>query len=205
MFHKASAVAFQLGSIIKHNAQSSARMHGHTLAGWRAQADTPNLIYCGSARLCLRQTCYSVFSYLRSAPGGAVCEWILDSQKGHNHRCHRRADHTRLVVLGWAFVHSISRSPLVPNYTHLRLTCSAAFIDQSRFSTISPSLEMSFFLHQCRVTAEFGRLISRLEKGSHRTTNRHQNGGEQFDIAAIFLLLERMHASGNTPSKLRNV
>lgn len=38
MFHKASSIPLQLGSIIKHNAQCSAHMHGHTLPGWRAQA-----------------------------------------------------------------------------------------------------------------------------------------------------------------------
>lgn len=107
MFHKASAVPLQLGSIIKHNTQSGACMHGHTPPGWRAQAGTPHLIYYHSAlpgtqprcAVCLLSfvTCYILSSV------GINGYWT--PEKGRSHRCHRGVDHKLLLLLYCDSVH----------------------------------------------------------------------------------------------------
>lgn len=80
MFHKASSIPLQLGSIIKHNTQCGAHMHGHTFPGWRAQAGTPHLIYYHSA-LPGAQPRYTVSSFICDLLHPVLCgdEWILDS------------------------------------------------------------------------------------------------------------------------------
>lgn len=152
-------------------------MHAWTHSSWvesPGRHSKPHLLSLSSACNGLATVSYLICDPLHAALSGN--KWILDSQKGHHHRCHKRADHMHLFVLGWAFVHSISCLLLIPNYTHLLQTCSAVLLIKAVSARSCWILKC--LLHRCCVTAGFGRLISRLKKGSHRTINKNQSGNE---------------------------
>lgn len=125
MFHKASAVAFQLRSIIKHNTQSSAHMHGHTLPGWRAQADTPNLIYYRSALPATDLLPCLLLFVIRSM---RRCLGINGSRTPRKVTITDATGGQITFVCASLSICTISCLPLIPNYTHLLLTCSAVLL-----------------------------------------------------------------------------
>lgn len=137
-------------------------MHAWTHSSWVESPGrhTPNLIYYRSA-LPATDLLQCLLLYLWSA-SMRRCLGINGSwtpRKGHHHRCHRRArSHAFVRTRPRASVHSISPWRLIPNYTHLLLTCSAvSFFLLIKAVSVRSCWILKCLLHQCCcVTAGFG-------------------------------------------------
>ena len=191
MFHKASALVFQLGSIIQHNTQSGARMHGHTLPGWRAQAGTPDLIYYRSALPATHsQQCLLLF-VIRSARhclgiNGSPRKVTVADATGGQIPCACLCSAERFYVLA-------------PNCTHL--LSGLQWFYWSWAVSVRSCWILKCLLRQCRVTAGFGRHA----KGSQQTIKRIRNVGGFTERPFLSFLFFLYSLKGCTPQEIRQV